>query len=507
MACLLPLVLSATTGCETTANVPEPARERQREPAGRTAPRSGAPQSVLGTDLFVFAAAVSHALNDRDISPPPNNTYSHETAYSRRNAVAPYVRLEPTDRYSALFCTDCSGWVSFALATVSPLHHAVLQHERSRPEYNRNYESGFQLRESERTWARAFVLTNFFRSQHDGRHGFQTLVSHERLRPGDLMAYSLGRYTAPHNASLPRPPDTGHTFIIAGHAEPVDPSTVDYHANGTLAVEAAYVLAVPVIDASSIPHFDLDVRKNARGRFSLPTRLPPVRVRAGGIGLGTVWFALDHRDRIIQQRLGPKGTFRHCKVGAVRLNDAIVLDHRTVDSRGELVVHVFHNVTTAYDGASYGERPIDVLGYGGLRLAGGRLVLNGDNSFAGGVTVEDGWLIVRSDTGLGSGDLVVQAGHVRLERPALNDGASLRLAPDLADGSIHLDFQGEDTAWNLEIDGNVHGCGTWGSAQSGALFRDARFSGPGRLSLVGQHPSYCAGARRAAARASMAAPR
>jgi hypothetical protein len=85
--------------------------------------------------------------------------------------------------------------------TVSPLHEAVLQSQKRLPEYNQAYSDGFELEEAPRPWARAFVLTNFFRSEHVRVTGFERVERYEDLELGDLASYSMGRYTTPATRS------------------------------------------------------------------------------------------------------------------------------------------------------------------------------------------------------------------------------------------------------------------------------------------------------------------
>ena len=226
-------------------------------------------------DILELVTTVDRVLNDRQASPPPNNTYSHETAYGPEQLAAPRVYLETTEAFSALASTDCSGWVTFVTNTVSPLHEAVLQSQRELPEYNRTYGDGFELKEGQRPWPRAFVLTNYFRSNYLQATGFERVERYQDLRLGDLAAYSMGRYTNPSDADLLKPKDTGHTFVIVGSPSIVDPSTPGYNGNGTLARRAETVIAVPIMDSSSTPHFDPRLAQE-RARRVLATTPDPL---------------------------------------------------------------------------------------------------------------------------------------------------------------------------------------------------------------------------------------
>jgi len=283
----------------------------------------------------------------------------------------------------------------------------------------------------------------------------------------------------------------GHTFIIAGTTEVVDPSTPGYDGAGTLSERAVRVIAVPIIDSSSVPHFDPDSRKNSEGGFSLPPRLPYARAKAGGIGSGTAWFALDDNNRVVQRRLGPDATFSDVTIGAVRLRNVISLQPEVLDEEGYLVVDVFENAPREFSGTTYGRLPTSLTGEGGIRLVRGSLVLGGDSNFRGGVVIEGGDLVVESETALGYGDVDVRGGTLTLSHPALGDGANLRLAKTLRDDAVRLAFEGRDVMQSLEIGDKVFRCGSWGSFESDATFTDPRFSGPGVLFLRGDPSPDC----------------
>jgi autotransporter-associated beta strand protein len=447
-------------------------------------------------DIYALTSTVSGVMNDRKASPPPNNTYSHETAYGPGQIAAPRVYLTPSEDFAALASTDCSGWVSFVLNTVSPLHQAVLDSQRRLPEYNQAYEDGFELDEAGRTWPRAFVLTNYFRSEHAKRTGFDPVQRYDLVEVGDVAAYAMGRYTDPSDSTRQKPKDTGHAFIVAGAPYIVDPETPNYDGNGTLSRRAAKVVGVPVIDASSTPHFDPDSRKNDEGGFSLPTRPPYQGAKAGGIGVGTIWFVLDRKDRVVQRRIGPDTEYYDVIIGAGRLRNRIELIPEILDDEGNLIVEIFTNSPSEYGDAIYGGLPVDLTGEGGVRLlGGGRLVLNGQSDFSGGVTVDSGELVVDSATALGTGDVQVRGGKVKLNHAAIADDASLRLADTVQDGAIHLGFEGSDQVHSLEVGDKVYRCGTWGGIGSKAEFIDPRLSGRGMLELTAEPSSECTAGR------------
>ena len=476
----------------------------------RRSPRATPDSSAqLSEDTVRFSTAVIQALSDDANKPPPSNSYSHQKLLGPRKRLGePQVQLESTDAHSLLASTDCSGWLSFVLNTISPLHQAVLQAQRGRDEHNRLYSEDFALRESRRPWSRAFVVAQYLRSGDAPATGFETLTSFEDLRSGDIGAYAMGRYAKPSDDSRPKPRDTGHVFIVAGSPTVVDPSTKDYDGRGTLEKDAAKVISVPVIDSSATLHFDPDSRKNADGRYGLPKVRPHSRAKPGGVGTGTIWFALSEEGRVLQRRLGPQQKYRPVLARAARLSGNIALDEVILDNGGALLVRVFDNSPAEFAGISYGDAPIHLTGEGGLRIGSGRLVLNGNNDFSGGVTVQSADLIVSSPTGLGVGDVVVRGGSVTLHEPAISDSATLSLAEGLADGAIRLDFRGRNVVRMLQIGGTTHHCGTWGGPNSRAMFVDPVFSGRGILELSAKPRESCAPAskvspgRRARGRAS-----
>jgi autotransporter-associated beta strand protein len=447
----------------------------------------------LSERMARFSTSVAQALNDDLSKPPPSNSYGHQRLLGPRKRLGePQVQLESTDEHSAFASTNCSGWLSFALNTVSPLHEAVLQSQRRWEEHNRVYSEGFALRESRRAWSRAFVVAQYLRSDHAKATGFEPVTNFEELRPGDIGAYAMGRYAKPSNESRPTPVDTGHVFVVVGPPTVIDPTAEDYDGRGTLQEKATKVIAVPVVDSSSTIHFDPDSRKNEEGRYSLPKVRPHSRAKAGGVGTGTIWFALSKEGRVVQQRLGPQERYRAVLARAARLRGRISLDEAILDGGGALLVRVFHNSPAQFGGVSYGDAPVHLTGEGGLRLASGRLVLTGHNDFSGGVTVESGDLIVASPTALGVGDVVVRGGSITLQQPGIADSATLTIAEGLPDGSLRLEFDGRNVVRAVQIGDTVHRCGIWGGPESEAMFVDPVFSGPGVLELAAKPLAACA---------------
>jgi len=479
------LVLLCVSACSSSHRGPATAANEHRSEKTDAS-------AALSEDLLRFSTAVVGALGDEARKPPASNSYSHQRLLGpRRRLGEPQVQLESTDAHSLLASTDCSGWLSFVLNTVSPLHEAVLQAQRRQDEYNRVYSENFALRESRRPWSRAFVVAQYLRSREAPATGFEIVSSFEDLRSGDIGAYAMGRYAKPSDDARPTPRDTGHVFIVAGRPTPVNPDTDNYDGRGTLAADAARVIAVPVVDSSATVHFDPDSRKSEDGRYALPKPPPHTRAKPGGVGTGTIWFALSEEGRVLQRRLGPKQRYRPVLARAARLNSQITLDEAVLDASGALLVRIFDNSPSEFAGVSYGDTPIHLSGEGGLRLGSGRLVLNGENDFSGGVTVQSADLIVTSSSGLGVGDVTVRGGSMTLHEPAIPEAATLSVADDLAEGAIRLDFRGRNVVRVLQIGGELHRCGTWGGPDSRAMFVDPVFSGRGVLELSAQPIEAC----------------
>jgi autotransporter-associated beta strand protein len=205
---------------------------------------------------------------------------------------------------------------------------------------------------------------------------------------------------------------------------------------------------------------------------------------------------LSEEGRVLQRRLGPQQKYRPVLARAARLSGNIALDEVILDRGGALLVHVFDNAPAEFAGISYGDAPVHLTGEGGLRIGSGRLVLNGNNDFSGGVTVQSADLIVSSPTGLGVGDVAVRGGTMTLQEPAISDSATLSVAEGLAEGAIRLDFRGRNVVRILQIGDAMHRCGTWGGPNSRAMFVDPVFSGRGMLELSAKPLKSCSEAHK-----------
>lgn len=446
----------------------------------------------LSDSMVRFSTAIAELLKSEPESADVSNTYSHQRVYGHRKRLGePRVELATLESIETLASTDCSGLLSFVLNTVSPLHEAVLQSQRRLSEHNHAYSEDFTLRERLRPWPRAFVVTQYLRSDYAEATGFEKVANFEDLQPGDIGAYAMGRYAKPADENRPKPKDTGHVFVVIGAPTVVDPETEGYDGQGSLTEDAAKVIAVPVVDSSSIVHFDPDSRTDEKGRYVLPKSPPHPRAKAGGVGTGTIWLALNEEGRVLQRRLGPRQKFRPVLARAARLRGTISLDGSVLDDGESLFVRVFDTAPSEFEGASYGTIPVHLTGKGGLRIASGRLVLDGQNDFTGGVTVESADLIAASRDALGVGPVAIRGGTLTLKKPAIAPNATLSLADGLEEGAVHLDFKGQNSVRALRIGNETHRCGTWGGPDSRAMFKDPVFAGQGILELTAQSIEAC----------------
>jgi hypothetical protein len=82
--------------------------------------------------------------------------------------------------------------------------------------------------------------------------------------------------------------------------------------------------------------------------------MPEPSAKAGGIGTGTIWFALDGSGRVLQRRIGPHDEYGDIVFGAVRLRNVISLAPEVLDSQGKLVVEVFESSPSELSGITCG---------------------------------------------------------------------------------------------------------------------------------------------------------
>ncbi|TCZ56627.1 hypothetical protein EXY23_19755 [Roseicella aquatilis] len=397
------------------------------------------------------------------------------TAYSYAMATlggveGPYIDLTGETPYAY---TDCSGWVNYALDSVSPLHRAVLSALRMEAQFNPGEVQAYNWQDpahpgtvsiaegTSQPLARAFVIANVFATQADGSNGFTRVSLGDGVQAGDIFAYASGIYTDPSNPDAASTPgltgtgDTGHTGIIAG--TPVEVPRDAWTGTG-LAAEVAHVWALPVIDSTTVPHFGdvaagdgtegftqplLDSRRTgATGGYELPpdtTALPDglsySALKAGGLGTGTLWLATDATGNVIQLRFAESDPWLPNTVQETgsakaalsfsigRLTDSIALQDAVLDADGRMLVTLWPQADHAAAAAS----PL-LSGAGGLHLVGdgGVLTLSTASSFTDGVLLGQGTTLeLGSRHAAGTGAVAFEAGAaatLELTRDALDHG-------------------------------------------------------------------------------------
>ena len=159
-----------------------------------------------------------------------------------------YTHLTRIDEAAGRFHVDCSGFVGYALARAAPEALDELRAATIRRPLAEHFVSFFESLPGRPEIAR-----------------WQAVRRATELEPGDLLAWLEPADVASSN--------TGHVMIVRGPAAP-DPDRPD-------------LLAVPVIDATAVPHGKTDSRKAAHRT---------------GLGTGEVLLVVDPRGTPIAYR-------------------------------------------------------------------------------------------------------------------------------------------------------------------------------------------------------------
>lgn len=151
--------------------------------------------------------------------------------------------------------TDCSGFVSYVVRSVSPQHYRIVRDRQPSADYPQA-----------KTWARFFSTLPV----DQPLDGWIQVPRYDQLRAGDLIAWTKARKAPDHAGSG----NTGHVMIVA--AQPGQPQ------REVLDGQPVTYVSVPVIDSSSVYHFP-------------PERLPPNahQDHRNGLGLGNVRIILS----------------------------------------------------------------------------------------------------------------------------------------------------------------------------------------------------------------------
>jgi len=355
-------------------------------------------QDSTSVQLSNYAMQINALLN-------APGTGTGQTAYTYETVSDAYPIADFSDGNASIF-TDCSGWVNYALNSVSPLHQALTATWRNTTEFNEN-----GLNESAQPYDRAFVLQSFFADSglpvagsSDYAQGFQQITDFRPatadnpngLQTGDVVAYCSGTWCDGQGS----PGDTGHTFIVVG-----TPTQVALAADAPLQpAPGTTVWAVPIVDSTLISHYD-DQRPTELPA-DLPAGYPADQFHVGGVGYGVIYIAVDDQGRPVQTQFGPGDPFlptlpadedEQKLFGAVRLTDTITINDT-------LVASIFPDA----DSEGYASTAVTITGPGSLVLQAGTLELAGDSNHTGPTIVQAGAKLIVNGSIVS--DLTVQQG-------------------------------------------------------------------------------------------------
>ena len=158
---------------------------------------------------------------------------------------------------------DCSGFVSYVLHTVTPMHYKAVKEFSTR--------TGHPLAN---TYARFFTKL----SATEPQDGWIRLMSYKELRQGDLIAWE--KAVNPDAPAGAKKGNTGHVMIVESPASRVEV----LRKKG----EPIRFVSIAVIDSSSVDHFP-------------PEELPPLAHQShrDGLGRGVIRLVLDDSNQVI----------------------------------------------------------------------------------------------------------------------------------------------------------------------------------------------------------------
>jgi hypothetical protein len=346
---------------------------------------------------------------------------SGDTAYIVESTAA--ARAEAPDvslAGSAAAFTDCSGWVSYVLSSVSPLHQSVLARHRLAPKFNHG-----RLDEASYAWPRAAVVRDFLKGQPtaagETKGGFRQIVDFRTLAPGDIVAWCLGHWCDPKGLEKPPKGDTGHTFIVVEPPVAIEATAKDYLGavdDGQPTLDTVpgrrvrSVIALGVVDSSSIRHFADD-----RDYSAVPANAPTGSV-PGGVGRGRLWIAIDAAGAPVQFRFARSDPYFPHPGARQEVGFAAGRPTGRIAIGGDLTLARYANAVSGLDGVRYGSPSVALAGRGTLTVAAGSSVaLAGPSRFSGSVDVKPkARLTIGDDGALGAvGNPVRLGGRLILE--------------------------------------------------------------------------------------------
>jgi len=157
---------------------------------------------------------------------------------------------------------------------------------------------------------------------------------------------------------------------------------------------------------------------------NLPPSVPQSSLQSGGLGAGTIWFAVDASGTPIQFRfdLGDpwfpnpttgSGSQAAASISAGRLNNGIDLSGSMLDANNHLIVNAFTNAVPILNGGTYNVQTETLTGGGGLWIqGGGAMKLGAGNSFAGGLTLNGATVELAGAGAAGTGSVAFVDGSV-----------------------------------------------------------------------------------------------
>ncbi|MCQ8239471.1 hypothetical protein [Rhizosaccharibacter radicis] len=395
------------------------------------------------SSFAIAAAALVNASSGRDAYSYDNRDTGTILPDGSAQLVPVVDLSDPAGAYSF---TDCNGWVNYALNSLAPVHQAVLAAARDAGKFNVpapldgfTYKNGEKVpeqvtvQEARKPMPRAFVMQDVF-SQAPAigdaaasSDGFRRISDFSGLQPGDLIAYTLGRYTDLSDASLPWPGDTGHVMIVT-QSQALSIADMSQAARQTLdAMGATQVFAVTAVDSSSVVHDD-DSRafttddKGARSydlteadreaAAALGVKSTP---EGGGLGSGTFQFATNAAGAPVAFRFSVRDGWQSpvrgdtLAISAARLDQTIDLDK--VDTGGHpLEVTLMANRQSVLGGVDHAITET-ITGSNGLLVDGdGTLTLSAANSFSGGIALHGTGLVLNAGGAAGTGSITTAAG-------------------------------------------------------------------------------------------------
>ncbi|MBE7209834.1 MAG: hypothetical protein INR65_02355 [Gluconacetobacter diazotrophicus] len=447
---------------------------------------------------------------------------------------APFVDLTDPAPYSF---TDCNGWVNFALNSVAPLHQAVLAAARLSPYYRPDVplvgpsETGGTdtrtINEAEQPMPRAYVMQDVFRAaagldQAGDSDGFRRVADLSQLRAGDVLAYSLGRYTDLYDDKLVWPNDTGHVMIVTGATQLVMSSLPAAEQDTLRQAGAERVVAVSVVDSSSVLHMSdatglgqddrVDAAKHyrfsdadaARARqLGVPVTAATATTSGspspGGLGTGELYFVETAAGGWNQYQFNQNDPVEPLpeavQIAAARLDPTIDLGKAAVGGQPLELTLMPHRTDTLGDGRyDTAER---LSGHGSLLVDGtGTLTLSSNSDFDGGIRLHGVGLALDAAGAAGTGAVSTDAGTSNTI--AIDAGtAMLRLAGNdtvsAADGgstvfggaALHFAGTGAATVQGGTGSATISGGGAGGLYLGGSAGHNLLLGGGGGATLWG----------------------